>query len=242
MQNTEVRVLIFSCILSFFCLSVHAQGGQATTPGAGASATPTEQAPVAPRPISGTLSRQFSEMKDRANSYEDYKVIKQHQLDGFWRNVQDSLQKDRKAIAAAQQEIDEQKAELSQLKQALQTKEQSIQKSSYDNERISVLGLQVLKDTYVYTNWAIIFGLLVVVGVAWFKYKSSNRIASDARKEHNEIKKELEIYKQRLLDNKQQLGRELQTERNRVEELNQQIATLQKQIHMNSGTNNFRHM
>jgi uncharacterized protein HemX len=147
----------------------------------------------------------------------------------------------RKNLKQAQSKITEQQAQLSGLNQTLQGKEKTIQDIQYGNDRIAVLGMQVLKDRYIMTNWIIIGLLAVIATFAFIRYQMSNRVAVAARRDYEDVKQELESYRQKLLESKTALGRELQTERNKIEELYQEIAYLQKQLRSNSGTGTFRH-
>ncbi|MBD0259668.1 MAG: hypothetical protein ICV83_28440 [Cytophagales bacterium] len=201
----------------------------------------TTNTPATPRPGANTLSRQYNAVLEKANTYQDYKVIKQSSLDAFHRSAQDSLATVRKDLKQAQSKITEQQAQLNGLNQTLQGKEKTIQDIQYGNDRIAVLGMQVLKDRYIMTNWIIIGLLAVIATFAFIRYQMSNRVAVAARRDYEEVKQELESYRQKLLESKTALGRELQTERNKIEELYQEIAYLQKQLRSNSGTGTFRH-
>ncbi len=229
MKKNQIRPVLLTLLLNCFFSLAHAQ--TATTP----SSTP------APKPGAHTLARQYSEVLEKANSYQEYKVIRKAQLDAFHRSVQDSLARIRKNLVLAQSKIEEQQTQLGSLNQTLLGKEKTIQASQYDNDRIAVMGMQVLKDRYIFTNWIIIGLLLTIAIFAFVRYQMSNRVASAARRDYEEVKQELESYRQKLLESKTSLGRELQTERNKIEELYQEIAYLQKQLRSNSGTGTFRH-
>jgi peptidoglycan hydrolase CwlO-like protein len=225
MKKNQLLVVLLTFLLnSFFSLAQ----------------SPTDT-PATPKPGANTLSRQYNAVLEKANTYQDYKVIKQTWLDAFHRSAQDSLATVRKDLKQAQSKIAEQQAQLSGLNQTLQGKEKTIQDIQYGNDRIAVLGMQVLKDRYIMTNWIIIGLLAVIATFAFIRYQMSNRVAVAARRDYEEVKQELESYRQKLLESKTALGRELQTERNKIEELYQEIAYLQKQLRSNSGTGTFRH-
>jgi hypothetical protein len=171
-----------------------------------------------------TLNKQYLELKDKANNYQDYKVIKHNQLNEFWKGVMDSVTSYKKEIVVAQKEIDTQKAELNQLKQELKTTQQEVHKNDYASARISVLGIQMLKENYIYLNFGIIAVLLVTLAVAIFSYQKSKRIAHEKVTEFDAVQSELNSYKQRLRERETIMGRELQTERNKVDELMQKLA------------------
>lgn len=171
-----------------------------------------------------SLNKQFLELKEKANNYQDYKVIKHTQLNDFWKGVMDSVTSYKKEIVVAQKEIDTQKAELNQLKQELKSTQQEVHKNDYASARISVLGIQMLKDNYIYLNFGIILVLLVMLAVAFFSYQKSKRIAHEKVTEFDSVQSELSSYKQRLRERETIMGRELQTERNKVDELMQKLA------------------
>lgn len=171
-----------------------------------------------------TLNKQFLELKDKANNYQDYKVIKHNQLNDFWKGVMDTVTSYKKEIVIAQKQIDSQKAELNQIKQELKSTQQEVHKNDYASARISVLGIQMLKENYIFLNFGIILILLVMVAVAFFSYHKSKRIAHEKVTEFDSVQQELSSYKQRLRERETIMGRELQTERNKVDELMQKLA------------------
>lgn len=171
-----------------------------------------------------SLNKQFLEMKEKANNYQDYKVIKHNQLNDFWKGVMDSVTSYKKEIVVAQKQIDTQKAELNKIKQELKSTQQEVHKNDYASARISVLGIQMLKENYIYLNFGIILVLLVTLAVAFFSYNKSKRIAHEKVTEFDSVQQELNSYKQRLRERETIMGRELQTERNKVDELMQKLA------------------
>ncbi|QNF32362.1 hypothetical protein HUW51_06315 [Adhaeribacter swui] len=204
--------------------------------------------PVAPaKSPSNELKYQFNALKSRSSSYreynQDYKVIQVRRLDAFWQNVQDSLKAreqnirkagraTEKALAEARQDLASQKAELQSLKEANAQKEQQIKQSTHDVNSLSVLGLDINKQVYVVISWIIIIGLLVVAAVFSYLYKKSKIITDEKIKAYEEVSQEFTVHKQSARERELKIKRDLQTEANRVAELNQEIAALRKQVSM----------
>ena len=205
----------------------------------------------APRPQTTTggssLQQQFNSLKFRSSSYQenqvDYKVVRLNSLDSFWKSVQDTvrarelqLQQARKGIdkelVQARESLQKQTAELENLKEENALKEQEVQKTSHEINHISVLGIDFPKQTYVILNFALLFLLLVVVGVTVYLYKNSKKVTDDKKQAFAEIDQEYTEFKQKARERELKIKRELQTEMNRIEELNQQIASLKKQAHL----------
>jgi hypothetical protein len=222
MKLTTIRTFTFAALFTVGSLTI--ASAQQTAPSAESETAATAEA-------NNTLQKQFRTMRDRSNTYQDFRVIKQTTLDAFWRQVQDSLTANHKELVQAQQEINTQKAELNSLNQELAKREEKLQKSDFENSRITVLGISLPKDTYVNINWGIFFVLLAACGIALFQYKRSNKVAVDKQKEFEILNQEFNAFKQRVREKELRVGRELQTERNRVEELNQRIAHLERKVH-----------
>jgi hypothetical protein len=222
---------LFALTLVFvFCNAfslVKAQSTQATT----------QKVETETRPGGNTLARQFQQMRDKSTTYQGYKVINQNTLGTFWKNVQDSIRSVSKELVIARNKIDSQEAEfqkrtadqtaeVKRIQQELQEQKKIVERNTYESARISLLGIPVLKENYLTITWGIIAALMLAVAVAVLKYMSSNKITVRTQNEYEAVKQELNGYKQRLRERETVLARELQTERNKVEELSQRIASL----------------
>ncbi len=192
----------------------------------------TTNAEVEASAPSNLLEDQFNDLKNNSNSYQEYKVIKLSALNSFWKIVKDSLKANDQELITARQNIISQNQQILVLKQDNALKEKEVQKSTYDIANISVLGVDMEKGKYVTINWFIIGGLLLLLGVVFYQYKESKKVSSEKRKAYEEIDLEYNDHKQKSREKELKIKRELQTEMNRVEELNQQIAALRKQAHM----------
>ncbi|CAN5228481.1 hypothetical protein BH23BAC1_BH23BAC1_28810 [soil metagenome] len=186
----------------------------------------SEVAEPAPDP---SLSAQFNELKEKSNTFQEYKVIRISNLNNFWKNVQDTLKAEKQEILDAQQEIARQNGELIKINQAYQQKEKELQQSDYEIAHINVLGLDILKSNYIYFNWAVITILITLLAIVFIKYNISNKVAQAKKSEYEAIDRELNDYKQKAREKELKIKRELQTEMNRVEELNQEVASLRRQ-------------
>ena len=178
-----------------------------------------------------TLSQQFNALKDKSNSYQEYKVVKLTSLNAFWSNVNDSIAAVQKEIIIANNNILSQQRKLDSLINTLETREAALEKSEYDIAHLNVLGMDVQKESYVSFTWGVFFVLLLLLGIAIAKYRSSNKVAVEKKSDYDALNNELNDCKQKSREKEIKLMRELQTERNHVEELNQKIIALRKQAH-----------
>ncbi|HYG40911.1 MAG TPA: hypothetical protein VD908_19940 [Cytophagales bacterium] len=181
---------------------------------------------------SNSLQNQFIELKEKSNTYQEYKVVKITSLNNFWKNVYDSLNVVRQKLGSFQKEIDRQNKELISLKQEIVKRDNSLASGEYEKAHITVLGIDMLKSTYIYISWSIIGVLVLLMTIAYLRYKKSNNIAYSKTKDYEALSHELNDFKQKAREKELKVGRELQTERNKVEELNQKIVSLKKQVHL----------
>jgi len=173
-----------------------------------------------------TLQNQFQFIKDKSNSYQEYKVVKITNLNNFWNNVKDSLDAQRSIFLVAQKEIEDKNAALQKLQKEYDVKEGELQKGDYEKAHITVLGMDILKENYIYFNSGIIFLLLIVLAVVFSKYKGSESVATTKKNDFESIDKELNEYRTKSKEREIKIKRELQTEMNRVQELTHELTIL----------------
>ncbi len=201
MKNTN-HLISLSLVLVLLC-----------APSLSQSQTPSE--PEGPK----TLQSQFQEILDNSESYTDYKVIRRTRLTEYSRAVQDSIRSYRTEINGLQYIVEDQKSQISSLSNRITDLESQLAESEELRESLPILGINLRKATYHWIVW-IIIGLLTAFGIfAYTSYARSNRITSKTMKEYKALETEFEEHKKKSHEKQIKMGRELQTERNRVEEL-----------------------
>ncbi|MBB6611682.1 hypothetical protein H7F15_11585 [Pontibacter sp. Tf4] len=197
-------------------------------------------------PTKNTLSKQYSALKDKANSYQEggqqYKVVNVKSMDQFYKSVNDSLQVISKKLADARAGADKeliearasvaaQEKQLKALTEETARKEQEVQKSQHLINNISFFGIDMQKQFYVILNSVIIVALLIVLAIVMMQYKSSKRVAIEKVKAFDDIDSEFNEYKKAARERELKLKREMQTEMNRAEDLKMELTALQKKQH-----------
>lgn len=166
----------------------------------------------------GTITQRFNTLKDKAQTYKDYKVIKRSTLDEFWQSVEDSLAKQRKAIVAQQVEISSFNARMDQLKLDIAKREEAVAEIEYDSEHITVMGASLHKATFI----SVFFISLAALGTLLVLAFIRSQYLSSSLKEKAEamliLSSEFEEYKHRSLEKQMKLSRELQDVRNKQAE------------------------
>jgi F0F1-type ATP synthase membrane subunit b/b' len=166
-----------------------------------------------------TLRERYLVMKNKSQNYQEYKVIKENILDGMWRIIQDSLNVKQASIRQAQSEINKLNQELEQNKGALKSKEESMQDVQYASTHISVLGIDFDKGFFAAMVGVILLILGLVIAVIYYTLKMMRKNLSEKIELMNSISSEYEDYKRKAMDKQTKLSRELQNERNKLQEL-----------------------
>lgn len=166
-----------------------------------------------------TLRERYLVMKTKSQNYQDYKVIKENLLDAWWKIVLDSVQAKQTAIRNAQANVSKLQAELKQNTETLQAKEASMQDIIYASTHINVLGIDFSKGFFAALVGIIILGLGLTIAVIMYTLKANRNIMKEKTDLAEQISKEYEEYKRKAMDKQTKLSRELQNERNRLQEL-----------------------
>ena len=166
-----------------------------------------------------TIGEQFQEMLESSESYTEYKVIKRTKLNDFSRAIQDSLATSRTQISSLNAEVSDLKSQISPLTTRISDLEEQLEKSEKLRESLLFLGIQMNKATYHLFVWVIIAALAVFGVFAYTSFMRSNKVTSKTKKEMKALELEYDEHRKKSHEKQIKMGRELQTERNHVEEL-----------------------
>ncbi len=170
-------------------------------------------------PADQSLRGQFQEMIDKAESYTEYKVIKRTTLNQFSKAVQDSLAANRTEINSLKNQVQDQKSQIDQLSKRIGDLEAQLAESESLRESLSFLGINLNKTTYHLIVWVLIIGLAGFGMFAYTSFVRSNIITSKTKKEYATLEVAFDEHKKGSHEKQIKIARELQTERNTVEEL-----------------------
>lgn len=166
-----------------------------------------------------TLRERYLLMKTKSQNYQEYKVIKENLLDSWWRIVMDSIEAKQAAIRNTQANVNKLRTELDQNIAALKTKDASMQEIVYASTHIKVLGIDFDKGFFGGLVGVIILGLGVTIAVIMYTLKMNLKNLKEKADNANAISIEYEAYKRKAMEKQTKLSRELQNERNRLQEL-----------------------
>jgi hypothetical protein len=164
---------------------------------------------------SNSIENQFIKVVDKSNNYQEFKVIKKTKIEGLRKNVMDSIGALEAKIKTSEVEIEKQKSEIQLLTQNLNTVKSNLIASIEKEDGIEVLGMLTKKTTYNAILWSIILGLIAILILIFYKYKSSHDITKDTKLKLTEIETDFDAHRRKTLENEQLLRRKLQDEINK---------------------------
>ena len=180
-----------------------------------------EQAEKEKKP--STLKEQFYDLKNKSNSWNGYKVIKDDKLISFWETVEDSITTKEDTIVKLEGIIKEKNQKISEQENALKVANDKIKDIQFDIAHIDVFGVSMDKSNYVIISWTIIILLILALLVSIVRTKQSISISKKKKTDFEELNEEFEEYKKRVLEKETKIRRQLTTEMNKVEELKQKL-------------------
>jgi hypothetical protein len=166
---------------------------------------------VAPAPvvIDKSLNGQYQYLLTKVYHYQ------QPLISDFWKNASDTLANNRRKLQAAQNKLATQSKTIDSLNTQISGKDNSLARV----DGVDVFGLLLSKTAYNLIVWGLValFGITTFVVIA--RSGSFKREARYRSQLYTELEEEFKAYKTKANDKEKKLARELQTERNKLDDL-----------------------
>jgi len=161
-------------------------------------------------PVDKSLNGQYQYLLTKVYHYQ------QPSITALWKSVSDTLAQNRLKLKDAENKIEAQNKNIEELKaDSLTSAENLIAK----RENIEAFGLNMSLTFYNVVVWGLISALGITV-FAVISQSGGNRTEAEYRtKLFKELEEEFKAYKTKANEKERKLARELQTERNKVDEL-----------------------
>ncbi|MBD1392656.1 hypothetical protein [Mucilaginibacter glaciei] len=193
-----------------------AQTPGAVTPAGTAQVTPAKLNEVTPpvaAPVDKTLRGQYAYLLTKVYNYQQPLVA------ALFKNYSDTLNVTRRQLKEANSTLAIQTKTIDTLKTSVSTKDQTLAQSQAKVDEVSLLGMPIKKSTYNLIMWGlvIVFGVIAAIVIA--RSGSHSREAKYRIKLYEELEEEYKTYKAKANEKEKKLARELQTERNKLDDL-----------------------
>ncbi len=184
----------------------HAKADSAAANTAGQQATPGAPGPVA---ADKSLHGQYQYVLTKVYHYQEPFIS------SLWKNVSDTLNSNKRKLNEAQSKLTFQSKTIDSLNAQVTSKDQALSRV----DGVDILGILLSKTTYNLIVWGLVavFGITAIAVIA-----SSGRAKREARYRtqlYTELEEEFKAFKSKANDKEKKLARELQTERNKLDDL-----------------------
>ncbi|WP_196895789.1 tRNA (guanine-N1)-methyltransferase [Aureivirga marina] len=163
----------------------------------------------------GTIKNQFDYVILKSNNYKQFKVVERSWLNQLKNHVLDSLKLSQEKLHKVNVIVDKQKSEISSLKSQLDNTNGKLSSINQEKDSITFIGMQMTKSSYKTFMWSIVVILLILLLFFISKFKSSNVVTVQAKKDLEEIQEEFDAHRKRALEREQKIMRKLQDEINK---------------------------
>ena len=172
------------------------------------------QQPIKPAaPVDKSLRGQYQYLLTKVYNYQQPLVA------ALFRNYSDTLSITRKQLKEAQATLAIQTKTIDTLKSSSTTKDQLVAESKAKVDEVSLLGMPINKSTYNLIMWGLVIAFGAIAAIVIARSGSHSREANYRIKLYNELEEEYKAYKTKANEKEKKLARELQTERNKNDEL-----------------------
>ncbi|TWR26414.1 hypothetical protein FPZ43_14715 [Mucilaginibacter pallidiroseus] len=170
--------------------------------------------PAAPAaPVDKSLRGQYQYLLTKVYNYQ------QPLVSALVKNYNDTLSTTRKQLKAAQATLAQQAQTIDTLKATANNKDQSLVQAQAKVDEVSLLGIPMKKTTYNWIMWGLVIVFGAVAAIVLARSGAHSREAKYRIKLYNELDEEYKTYKAKANEKEKKLARELQTERNKLDEL-----------------------
>lgn len=163
-----------------------------------------------------TIDAQFKDLIEKSSNFQEYKVVKKVEFDRLRKSTSDTINASKSKIESLKVTISLQEGKINLLENELNTLNESLLKVQEEKDTINLLGIPTNKILYNVILWGLIGLLMFLFVFMALKFKNSNRITREAKKELITVEEELEEMQRKSIEKLQKLGRQLQDERNKL--------------------------
>jgi hypothetical protein len=164
-------------------------------------------------PIDNSLKGQYQYLLTKVYAYQ------QPLLNAFHKSITDTLIQTRKGLKASQSDLAVANKTIDSLQASIKANTQSLNESNEKVNEVSLIGVPVTKATYNLIMWGLVIVFGAVAGIVIARSGASTREAKYRTQLYSELEEEYRVYKAKAVEKEKKMARELQTERNKLDEL-----------------------
>jgi hypothetical protein len=160
-----------------------------------------------------SISGQYKYLLTKTYRYQE------PQIASFYRSLKDTIDATKSKLKEAQGKLAAQAKTTSDLQSDVSDKEKSLAQSNARVNAVNFLGIYIDKSLYNMIMWGLVIAFGITAAIVIYRTGSFSREAKYRIDLYNELDEEFKVYKAKANEKEKKLARELQTERNKVDEL-----------------------
>lgn len=164
---------------------------------------------------SNTIENQFTEIIEKSNNWEHFKVVPKQKLYTLKKNVQDSLNVQKQLISEKNTTIKSNEQKMSDLNIQIENLQNSLDSLKNEKDSVSFFGMLLSKGLYSLVVWGIIAVLASLLLFYIYRFSKSNIVTQRSIKDLQDLQREYEDYRTKAIEKEQKIGRQLQDEINK---------------------------
>jgi len=172
-----------------------------------------KRTPTPVNPADKSLASQYQYLLTKVYNYQ------QPLLAAFHKNVMDTLKLVRNDLKSDQTKAAIQAKTIDSLQSAAKATGLSLSDATTNANSISLLGIEMPKSTYNVIMWGLVILFAAIAGIVISRSGIHTREAKYRTQLYNELDEEYKAYKAKANEKEKKLARELQTERNKLDDL-----------------------
>jgi hypothetical protein len=160
-----------------------------------------------------TLNGQYQYLLTKVYHYQ------QPLISALWKSASDTLNVNRAKLKEVQARLSVATKTIDSLTNGITNKDQTLNQSNERRNEIGIFGLYFTKATYNTIVWGLILALGITAVVVILRTGGYSKEAKYRIQLYSELEEEFKNYKTKANDKEKKLARELQTERNKLDDL-----------------------
>lgn len=155
------------------------------------------------------LTNDLSNLIDKSNSFQDYKVIKKSSITNFQASLNSYIKQEQSIQTNLENEIKANSKEIKALENKLKEVKSTNEKLRAEKASISFLGFLVDKSNYSAIMWTLFLSTLVAALLLFFSFKKANKVTKESKETLAELEEEYQSYRGVCIEREQNLRRQL---------------------------------
>jgi len=148
-----------------------------------------------------------------------YSPAQQDLVGAFHKSFMDTLTQTRQALKASEGKLALQTKTIDSLQSSTKASGESLSEATAKRNEISLLGIGIDKSTYNIVMWGLVLVLGATAAIVIGRSGAASREARYRAQLYNELEEDYKNYKAKANEKEKKLARELQTERNKLDDL-----------------------